>query len=85
MMIGSMSGGRAGFATAYLLTAATVVTMATVSAIGVFATDWLHRDNALVTATFRGQDVVTLVVGVPLLLVGLVWECGGRCGAGCCG
>ena len=69
-----MSSGRPGFAAAYLLTAATAVTMATVSAVGVFATDWLYRDNALVTATFRGQDVVTLVVAVPLLVFGLVWE-----------
>lgn len=69
-----MSSGRPGFAAAYLLTAATAVTMATVSAVGVFATDWLYRDNALVTATFRGQDMVTLVVAVPLLLVGLLWE-----------
>ena len=67
-------GGRLGFPTAYLLTAATAVTMATVSAVGVFATDWLYRDNALVTATFRGQDMVTLAVAVPLLLLGLVWE-----------
>ncbi len=37
-------------------------------------TSWLYRDNALVTATFRGQDVVTLFVAVPLLLVGLVLE-----------
>ncbi len=43
---------------AYLLTGATAATMATASAVGVFATDWLYRDNALVTATFRGQDVV---------------------------
>ncbi len=48
--------------------------MATVSAVGVFATDWLYRDNTLVTTTFRGQDMVTLVVAVPLLLFGLVWE-----------
>src|SRR4051812_22164058 len=69
-----MSSGRPGFAAAYLMTAATAVTMATVSAVGLFATDWLYRDNALVTATFRGQDVVTLVVAVPLLVFGLVWE-----------
>lgn len=69
-----MSGGRPGFPVAYALTAATAATMATVSAVGVFATDWLYRDNMLITATFRGQDMVTLVVAVPLLLLGLVWE-----------
>ena len=69
-----MNDGRPGFRAAYLLTAATAATMATASAVGVFATDWLYRDNALITATFRGQDMVTLVVAVPLLLVGLVLE-----------
>ena len=69
-----MSGGRPGFPAAYVLTAATAATMTTVSAVGVFATDWLYRDNALVTATFRGQDMITLLVAVPLLLVGLVGE-----------
>ncbi len=69
-----MSGDRTGLAAAYLLTAATAATMATVSAVGVFATDWLYRDNALISATFRGQDMVTLVVAVPLLLLGLAWE-----------
>ncbi len=69
-----MSAGRPGLQAAYVLTAATAATMTTASAVGVFATDWLYRDNALVTATFRGQDMVTLLVAVPLLLVGLVWE-----------
>ena len=69
-----MNDDRPGLRLAYLLTGATAATMATASAGGVFATDWLYRDNALITATFRGQDMVTLVVAVPLLLVGLVWE-----------
>jgi hypothetical protein len=63
-----------GLWTAYLLTALAAITMASASAGGVFATDWLYRDNALITATFRGQDMVTLVVAVPLLLIGLVLE-----------
>lgn len=61
-------GGRPDLRAAYLLTAATAALTITVSAVGVFATDWLYRDNALVTATFRGQDMVTLGVAVPLLL-----------------
>jgi len=65
---------RSGLRTAYLLTALAAITMASASAGGVFATDWLYRDNALISATFRGQDVVTLVVAVPLLLIGLVLE-----------
>ena len=69
-----MNDDRPRLRLAYLLTVATAATMTTVSAVGVFAADWLYRDNALITATFRGQDMVTLVVAVPLLLVGLVWE-----------
>ena len=69
-----MNGVRPGLQTAYLLTGATAATMATASAVGVFATDWLYRDNALITATFRGQDMVTLLVAVPLLLVSLVLD-----------
>ena len=53
-----MDDGRPGFPAAYLLTGATAATIATASAVGVFATDWLYRDNALVTATYRGQDMV---------------------------
>lgn len=59
---------------AYVLSALVAVTMAAVSAGGVFATAWLYRDNPLITSTFRGQDIVTLVVAVPLLLAGLILE-----------
>lgn len=45
--------------------------MAFVSAVGVFAPQ-VYRDNALIAHTFPGQDLVTLVVAVPLLVVGLV-------------
>lgn len=69
-----MDEDRPGLGLAYLLTAAAAATMTTASTVGAFAPDWLYRDNALITATFRGQDFVTLVVAVPLLLVGLVWE-----------
>jgi hypothetical protein len=69
-----VAGDRPRLTAAYVLTVLAATTMAVASAGGVFATDWLYRDNALVTATFRGQDVVTLVVAVPLLLAGLVWE-----------
>ncbi len=66
--------GRENLRAAYVLTALGAVAMAIVSAGGVFASSWLYRDNALVTATFRGQDVVTLFVAAPLLLAGLVLE-----------
>jgi hypothetical protein len=59
---------------AYWLTGAVAVAMAVAAAGGAIAADWLYRDNPLVTATFRGQDVVTLLVAVPLLVLGLARE-----------
>ncbi len=59
---------------AYLLTGLAAVAMAVVAAGGAFAPEWLYRDNPLIAATFRGQDLVTLAVAVPLLVVGLVLE-----------
>lgn len=48
-----------------------VVLMAAGSAVGVLAPQ-VYRDNALISATFPAQDLVTLVVAVPLLLTGLL-------------
>lgn len=59
---------------AYWLTGLAAVAMAVVAAGGAFASGWLYRDNPLIAATFRGQDLVTLVVAVPLLVAGLVLE-----------
>jgi len=59
---------------AYRLTALAAVALAVVSAGGVLDSGWLYRDNPLVVATFRGQDLVTLAVAVPLLVAGLVLE-----------
>ena len=50
-----------------------VALMAAVSAVGVVAPQ-VYRENALISATFRGQDLVTLLVAVPLLLAGLLTE-----------
>jgi hypothetical protein len=58
----------------YLLTGLAAVGMAVVAAGGAFAPAWLYRDNPLIAATFRGQDLVTLAVAVPLLVVGLILE-----------
>jgi hypothetical protein len=63
-----------GLKAAYGLTAATIVLMVVVSAGGAFGSGWLYRDNPLITATFRGQDWVTLLVAVPLLGTGLMLE-----------
>jgi len=59
---------------AYWLTGLAAVAMAAVAAGGAFASGWLYRDNPLIAATFRGQDLVTLEVAVPLLVAGLVLE-----------
>jgi hypothetical protein len=59
---------------AYLLTVVTIVLLVVVSAGGALASSRLYRDNPLITATFRGQDWVTLLVAVPLLTVGLILE-----------
>jgi hypothetical protein len=48
--------------------------MTIVSVGGVFATLAIYRDNPLVTSTFRGQDILTLAVAVPLTVLGLVLE-----------
>lgn len=59
---------------AHWLTLLTAAAMAVVSAGGAFGAGWLYRDNPLISATFQGQDLVTLFVAVPLLLAGLVLE-----------
>lgn len=59
---------------AYWLTGLVALAMAVVSAGGVFGAGWLYRDNPLIAATFRGQDMVTLVVALPLLVAGLRLE-----------
>lgn len=59
---------------AYLLTVVTVALLVVVSAGGAFRSSQLYRDNALISATFRGQDWVTLLVAVPLLSAGLILE-----------
>ncbi len=58
----------------YLLTGLVAVAIAVVAAGGAFAPEWLYRDNPLIAATFHGQDLVTLAVAVPLLIVGLILE-----------
>lgn len=60
--------------TAYILSWIVAALMTLVSAGGAIAPEWLYRDNDLVTYAFRGQDIVTLVVSVPLLVVALLLE-----------
>ena len=64
---------------AYGLTVAAAVLLVVVSAVGAFGSGWLYRDNPLISATFRGQDWVTLFVAVPFLVAGLSLERRGSC------
>ena len=57
--------------TAYTLTIITLV-LAAVSAAGGLFIENLYRDNPFVAAVWQGNDLVTLVVAVPLLIVGLI-------------
>ena len=56
---------------AYILSVIIATLMAVASASGLF-TD-LYRDNATVTAAWRGNDLVTLFVAVPLLIAGMIF------------
>lgn len=56
---------------AYLISIAIAV-LATVAAAGGLLIDDLYRDNLLVRAAFRGNDLVTLGVAVPVLIVALI-------------
>jgi hypothetical protein len=49
----------------------TVGIFAVLASLGGLFWDGLYRDNTLVTAAWRGNDLVTLLVAVPLLLLGL--------------
>jgi hypothetical protein len=53
--------------TAYILSAIIAFLTIVVSAGGLFI-DNLHRDNVYATSAWRGTDLVTLVVAVPLLI-----------------
>lgn len=66
--------GTPNLRVAYALTLLATLAMVVASAGGAFAPAMLYHDNPLITATFRGQDLVTLFVAVPLLVVGLVLE-----------
>jgi hypothetical protein len=59
---------------AYVLTVVAVVLLVVASAGGAIGSSRLYRDNPLITATFRGQDWITLLVAVPLLSAGLMLE-----------
>jgi hypothetical protein len=58
-------------ATAYILTAIIAALTIVVSAGGLFIDD-LYRDNAFATSAWRGTDLATLAVAVPILIVALI-------------
>jgi hypothetical protein len=55
----------------YIFSIIIVVLAAIASAAGLFIPD-LYRDNALVVSALRGNDLVTLAVAVPTLIVALI-------------
>ena len=57
---------------AHWLTGVAVAAMTVVAGAGAFGEP--YRDNPLIVATFRGQDLITLFVAVPLLVAGLALE-----------
>ncbi len=57
----------------YTLTIITLV-LATAAAAGGLFIENLYQDNAFVAAVWRGNDLVTLVIAMPLLLGGLIFS-----------
>lgn len=49
-----------------------IVVLAIIASVGGLLIDGLYRDNAFVTSTWRGNDIVTLAVAVPLLVVAAI-------------
>jgi len=54
-----------------------IAVLAIAASAGGLLIDGLYRDNAFVASTWRGTDLVTLVVGVPLLVSALILARGG--------
>jgi hypothetical protein len=48
-----------------------IAVLATIASAGGLFVDGLYRDNAFVTSTWLGTDLVTLVVAIPLLIVAM--------------
>ena len=70
--------GRDGMRTAFTLSVLTAVAAAVQSAGGILFPG-IYRDNAWVTATWHGTDVVTLFIAVPLLLIAVYYAQRGSC------
>jgi hypothetical protein len=57
--------------TAYFLSAIIAILTMVASAGGLFIND-LYRDNAFATSAWRGTDLATLVIAVPILIAALI-------------
>lgn len=55
----------------FLLLSVLIALMASVSSSGGLFIDGLYRDNALVVSAWRGNDLVTLFIVVPMFLISL--------------
>ncbi len=62
------------FAAARRLSWIVAALLTIVSAGGALLAEQLYRDNALVTQAFKGQDIVTLFVAVPVLVGALLLD-----------
>lgn len=51
-----------------------IAALATLASIGGIWLDGLYRDNLFVTSAWKGNDMVTLVVAVPLLISAMVFS-----------
>jgi hypothetical protein len=65
--------GKMALRAAYLLSGAIATLMMVASALGLLV-DGLYRDGPWVRAAFRGGDLATLGLAVPLLLVSLIFS-----------
>jgi hypothetical protein len=61
------------YRTAYRLTVAIAILALIASVGGLFIKD-IYRDNLFVTAAWRGTDLVTLIIALPLLIVSLIFS-----------
>jgi len=62
--------------TAYVLSILIAI-LAVLAATGGLALN-IYRDNAFVTTAWKGNDAITLVLGVPTLAVAMFWSRRGR-------
>jgi hypothetical protein len=60
------------FKTTHILSISVVI-LTTIASAGGLLLDGLYRDNLFVTSAWKGNDVITLFVAVPLLVIALIY------------